>query len=101
LSLNEIKKKKLEELKETQAQQEQAMEIETQIETQLKEILEPQAKERLTRVRMINNQRYSQVVSGLIQLNQSKRLEKKISDKELKKLLEKLSEKKEITIKRK
>jgi hypothetical protein len=29
LSLNEIKKKKLEELKETQAQQEQAMEIET------------------------------------------------------------------------
>jgi DNA-binding TFAR19-related protein (PDSD5 family) len=50
---------------------------------------------------MINNQRYSQVVSGLIQLNQSKRLEKKISDKELKKLLEKLSEKKEITIKRK
>ncbi len=101
MELDDIKKKKLEELKQKQLQEQQSMELEQQIDAKLREILETPAKERLTRVRMINPQRYSQVVAGLMQLSQTGRLGKKISDEELKKLLLKLSEKKEIKIKRK
>ncbi|MBN2127679.1 MAG: hypothetical protein JW703_04830 [Candidatus Diapherotrites archaeon] len=97
----EIRKKKLEELKQKQSETETAMQMENAVDSLLREILEPEAKERLSRVRMINQQRYSQVAGALIQLNKAGRLEKKINDEELKQLLEKLSSKKEITIKRK
>ncbi|MFH1588029.1 MAG: DNA-binding protein [Candidatus Diapherotrites archaeon] len=99
--LEEAKKKKLEELKQQMQEQQKTMEAEQQLDSVLKQLLEPEAKARLSRVRMVNSELYGKTVAALIQFVKMNGMQAKITDEQVKGLLEKLSEKKEITIKRK
>jgi programmed cell death protein 5 len=99
--LEEAKKKKLEELRQQSIEQQKAMQAEQQLDSVLKQLLEPEAKARLSRVRMVNAELHAKAVAALIQFAKMNGMQAKITDEQVKSLLEKLSEKKEIKIKRK
>ncbi|MDO8633895.1 MAG: DNA-binding protein [archaeon] len=67
----------------------------------LKNLLTDEAKQRLYNVRLVNNSLFTQAVQTIAYLSKQGRIEEKIGDAELKQLLEKLSAKKETTIRRK
>ncbi len=103
--LEELKKKKIQELKEKQgseeAQEEAKQQMEAQKKAMLRKVMTPDARERLGRVRMARPQLAEQIESQIIALAQRGGTEGKIDDETLKKLLKKLSgQKKEINIKR-
>lgn len=114
--LEEIRRKRLEQLQQQQAsqpqmgagdmqaamQQEQAMaEMEAKKQALLRQILTPEARERLTTLKMSRKEMVEQLESQLIMLAQSGRLQSKIDDEKLKQLLIQLQPKKrEPTIKR-
>ncbi len=102
---SEIREKKLAELREKYAQQQQEeqqkQQAEQQIESMLKRFLSPEAKARLKNVKLVNEQLYWNVVQQLLVLARSGRLQGKISDEQAKKILKSLSQKREISIKRK
>ncbi len=105
-SIEEIKNQKMEELKKKlEAQKEaekQAEVIETQIEVLLKQILSPEAKTRLGNVKLVNKDLWLQVSQSLIYLVKTGKINKRIEDTELKRLLAEVSgRKKQIRIKRK
>jgi len=64
----------------------------------LKKILSKEAKERLGRIRMVKPELAAQLELYLIQLYQTGKLKKEISDKELKAILNSLATKKEFKI---
>ncbi len=106
LEEEEIKSKKLNELKQQallqQKQQEKELVAEQQVDYILRQVLTPEAKQRLSNIRLVNKQLYLQVAQGLIQLVKAKQIDEKISDEQLKALLENVSSRgrKEINIKR-
>lgn len=81
--------------KEREAQAEQAL---NQI---LKNLLTDEAKQRLYTVRLVNNPLFTQAVQAIVYLSRNGQIEEKLTDVQLKQLLEKLSTKKETTIRRK
>lgn len=103
----EIKQKRMNELKKRmlkqQAEQEKRTEAETQIQTILKNVLTEEARTRLNNVKLVNEELYYKAVQTIITFAQSQRITEKISDAQAKQLLEKLNNigKKEIRIKRK
>jgi DNA-binding TFAR19-related protein (PDSD5 family) len=103
MNLEEIKQKKINELRERYQQQlreqEKQIELENQIDRALKLILSEEAKSRLYNVRLVNRELYLKTAQSLIYLYKTGKINGKISEAELKSLLEKLSEKKEINIK--
>jgi programmed cell death protein 5 len=104
MSEGEEKEKKMEELRKNylkkQAETERRHE-EIQMELLLKRILEDSAKNRLSNVKIANQKLYTKTVAAIFQLIQEGRINRKINEEELKSILMQLSEKKEITIKRK
>jgi len=107
--LEDIKKKKLEELKKQAAlkenleeQQEQEEEFEKQKKMLLIRALTPKARERLGNIKVARPQIAEQIENQLVMLVQSGRLKNKINDKQLRELLSKMIPKKrDIKIKRK
>jgi programmed cell death protein 5 len=103
--LEALRKKKLAEL-QAQAQQEQAQKEElaqaqTQIKQILTQILEPEARARLTNIKMAKPDYGAQIEVLLIQLAQSGQIKGKISDAQLKALLAKITKpKKDFKIRR-
>jgi len=104
--LEEIKKKKLEQLRQ-QIEYQKAMEEEEeeQIEEERKKILSyiltSEARQRLARIRMARPEFAQTIENQLILLVQSGRLQHKITDEELKDLLSRIaSRKREIKIRR-
>ena len=82
-------------------QQLRKAEIEAQIRTIIKKILTPKARERLANIRIARPDFARQIEILLIQLYQTGRLPKQITDEQLKEMLEKLrSKKREIKIRR-
>ena len=82
-------------------QQLKEQEIETQIKLIITKILTPEARERLGNIRLARPQFARQIEIFLIQLHQAGKLPQKLTDEQLKQILEKLKQgKKEFTIKR-
>jgi programmed cell death protein 5 len=103
--LEEIKKKKMEELQKAQEKQ-QAVEEQQKREMQkqlvLRQILTNEARNRLVRIKMVRSEFAEQVEMQLIQLAQSGKLQKKLTDDDLKKILRSLQQQKpQYRIKRK
>lgn len=107
--LEAIRRRKLQELQarqgssqgEDQAAQ-QAAQRESAIERLLQQVLEPEARERLTRIRMSRPEFHDSVVNQLIGLAQSGRLDRRLSDADLRQILAQLTPKdRDISITRK
>jgi programmed cell death protein 5 len=95
--LEELRKKKLAQIMAQQQQSAEAQEEEMKERAQraeiLRAILTPEARERLTNVRLVKPELVENVENQLIYLAQSGKLSHMITDGELKSLLLKLSEK--------
>ncbi len=86
-----IRQRKLAALREQAAQaeseQERAAEIEAQKEAILRQILDPEARARLTNIKMVKPQFAEQIEMQLLQLATTGRLRGKVTDEQLKSLL--------------
>ncbi|NPA76638.1 MAG: DNA-binding protein [Candidatus Diapherotrites archaeon] len=93
--LEEIRRRKMLEyqkrMQEEQALQQQRLQAELQIRAILRRILEPDAFERIERVKMVKPELYAAAVQQLIALYQAGRLMKKLDDATLKAFLARLS----------
>lgn len=103
--LEEIRRRKLmemqaqrqREMEELQRQEELRRQIEAQKKAILRAILEPEAKERLARIRLAHPEVAEAVENQLIALAQSGRINQKISDELLKEILKRAMPKKRET----
>jgi programmed cell death protein 5 len=88
-------------LQQQQIESENKAQLERQLEGLLRTILETGAFERLANVKLANYEKYIQVSQGLIGMHQQGRIEGRVSEEQLKDLLSKLANKREINIRRK
>ncbi len=92
--LDAIRERKMAAMREQAAREhaseEQQAEIEAQKEAILRQILTPEARSRLTNIKMVKPQLAEQIEMQLIQLAGSGRLKGRITDEQLKSLLQQL-----------
>ncbi len=105
--LEEIRRKKMLELMQRQAlaqdkdEERRKLEEEAAKQAILRQILEPEARERLARLRLVRPELAEAVENQLILLAQSGRIQRMITDEELKSILSSLtSQRREIRIER-
>jgi programmed cell death protein 5 len=103
--LEQIRKRKISELQRAMADEQRAERAQKQLESQkealLREILTPEARQRLTNIRMVRPDFAGQLELQLIQLAQGGRLRIPLTDVQLKETLRRLqSQKREIKIRR-
>ena len=103
--LNAIRQRRYSELQraavDEQRQNDSRKQFEAQKQAALKLILTPEARQRLTNIRMVKPEFADQIEIQLIQLAQTGRIKVPISDEELKQALSRLqSQRKEIRIRR-
>ena len=103
--LEDIKRKKLEELKRQMQSQEAQDDVDEQMEAQIKSVLRtamtPEARERLARVRLARPDIAESIEQQIVMLAQRGAIRDKVDDATLKKLLAKItSRKKDIKIER-
>src|SRR5207249_5820932 len=95
--LAEMQRAAVDDQRRTQAQQQ----VERQKQTIIRRILTPEARQRLTNIRMVKPEFAEELETQLIQLAQSGRLRGQVRDEQLKKTLVQLQgQKKEIKIRR-
>lgn len=101
MDYEEAKRQKLEELQKKQLEEQQREEAEGRIAMAVRSLLSEEARTRLSNVALVNRELYLKAAQVILFLQESGRLKGKISDDELKLVLERLSSKREIKIKRK
>lgn len=107
--LEKIRQRKLQELQRRQAEQgsdaqaqAEAEERDSAVERVLQQIMDPEARERLTRIRMSRPDFAEQVTRQLVALAQSGRVARRISDDDLRQILAQLTpQQRDINITRK
>ncbi|MFA6036078.1 MAG: DNA-binding protein [Candidatus Micrarchaeia archaeon] len=82
-------------LRKRYADLQRAQQAEAQLRGLLQEVLEPPAYERFMNVRLSNPELYMKVSQMLVQLHMQKQLTGKVSEKDLRALLAKLTERRE------
>ncbi len=103
--LEELRRRRLAELQRAAVDEQRRAEVQQQVEVQkqaiLKRILTPEARQRLTNIKMVRPDFADQLELQLIQLAQSGRVKLPISDEQLKEALVRLqSQRKDIKIRR-
>lgn len=100
--VEEIKKRKLEEMRRQQEEEQNLVQQEMQKQLVLKQILDVKARERLTRIKMANPQYAEQIEAVLFQLLQSGQIKTKLTEDQFKQLIHQVfgSRKKEFRIER-
>jgi programmed cell death protein 5 len=103
--LEDIRKRRMLQLQRKLAEEQQRIQVAQQVEQQkqalLRQILAPEARQRLNNLKMVKPEFAAQLELQLIQLAQSGRLSIPLNDEQLKELLAKLqSTKREIRIRR-
>jgi len=92
--LENLRRRRLQELRrqlaEEQAQAQQQAEIEKQKQVALRQVLTPEARQRLNRIKLVKPEFVNQLELQLIQAAQSGKLRLPITDEQLKELLSKL-----------
>ncbi|NHJ12077.1 MAG: DNA-binding protein [Candidatus Thorarchaeota archaeon] len=95
--LDEIRQRKIAAMRDqaldAQAQEQAVAEAQAQKEALLRQILTPEARSRLTNIRMVRPQLAEQIEMQLIQLAGAGRLRARVTDEQLKALLQQLQEK--------
>jgi programmed cell death protein 5 len=104
--LEAMRRKRLSELQQRLSQERQRVQMEQQIEMQkqalIRRILSPDARQRLTNLKMVKPEFATQIELQLLQLAQSGRLKIPVTGDQLKQILAQLqSERRNITIRRK
>lgn len=84
-----------------QGQQQQMAEAQQALKAVMLQILEPKARERLANLKVVKPELAMQLEMYLAQLAQSGQIQSKLTDEQIVLILRKLSEKREIKIKRK
>ncbi|MGY5862329.1 MAG: DNA-binding protein [Candidatus Thorarchaeota archaeon] len=88
--LDAIRQRKLAALQERTVQEQQVSEAQSKKEALLRQILTPEARQRLTNVKMVKPQFADQIEAQLIQLAASGRLKGRVDDDQLKTLLQQI-----------
>lgn len=92
--LDEIRKRRLQDLRKSLAAEQQRAETQKALESQkqalLRQVLTPEARQRLTRIKLVKPQFAEQIELQLIQVAQQGRLRLPITDAQLKTILRKL-----------
>lgn len=88
--LDAIRQRKLAALQERALQEQQVSEAQAKKEALLRQILTPEARQRLTNVKMVKPQFAEQIEAQLIQLAASGRLKGQVDDDQLKTLLQQI-----------
>ena len=101
MEYEEIKRQKMEELKKRQLDEEMQEETEAKIALITRTLLTEEARNRLNNVKIVNKPLYLKTVQSILYLQNAGQVQGKIGEQELKMLLEKLRNKKEIKITRK
>ncbi len=101
MELEEIRRRKLIEMQRRLVEEQKRAQIETAKQTALRQILTPEARQRLTNIKMVKPDFAEQIELQLIQIAQSGRVNLPITDEQLKAILVKLqSERRNIRIRR-
>jgi programmed cell death protein 5 len=102
--LEEIRRRKLEEIQAREEERLRQEQLKAQVEAQkaaiLRQILTPEARARLTNIKMAKPEMAEQLELELIQLAQAGKIVRPITDEELKEALARLYKKREIRIRR-
>lgn len=100
-----LKQKKLEELQEQMKQQQEAeqkeIEMENKVNSMLKQTLSEEARQRLNNVKLVNKELYMRAFQAIMGLQQQGYLKERLSEAQVKEILMKLKNNREINIKRK
>ncbi|MBU0662654.1 hypothetical protein KJ891_04265 [Candidatus Micrarchaeota archaeon] len=89
------------EAEKLRAERQRRLEGEMQLSAMMRNLLEDDARERLNNVRLVNSELYYRAAQGVVLVAQQRRQGWKMSEAEMRGLLEKLSGKRETVIKRK
>jgi len=101
MELEEIRRRKLIEMQRRLGDEQKRAQVETAKQTALRQILTPEARQRLTNIKMVKPDFAEQIELQLIQIAQSGRVNLPITDEQLKAILVKLqSERRNIRIRR-
>jgi len=99
MDYEELKRQKLEDLKKRQ--EEEQVEAEAKIGSAVRSLLSEPARTRLNNVRLVNKELYLRAVQAILYLQRAGQLQGRLEESDLKLLLDRMRNKREIKIKRK